>query len=820
MPKITERWKIVSPVGTVNYCLNPSAEGGGNYSALNGATVTRSTSYAKYGLYSFRVQTGSNGQGISLALSALPSEPCYATVRIRGRLPVGFRFIIGSGLKTPSLLERIDVNWNLYGVMFNAAECSGQTELRIVQVGNGLGDFYCDGCQVENNEFWTSFCDGDQPGCFWNGSPHVSTSTRSEKSKAGGQVKDLFADYNFFVTNAIGTGTPAQDLVIDEYALLPGGELNETKIHTREWSLIGRFIADSEVELYQSRQALIKLLRKDNRRESTKFLFYHPQGIREIKAYYAGGLEADMSTFYDSWVTEDDDKWEELNKYIEKAAIQLKSTDPFFYKQGNKAAIIDPNDSATFRIIAGRLRDTGQWSNLGPPGAPGTAVYTAISAIAEDSNYLYLGGDFQNFDNQANCDYICRYNKQTGVYSPMGTGAVGDVVLSIVVMPNGDVIAGGGFTSMGGVANTRYIAKWNPTTGAWSSIGTANDFVWALALYGTKLAVAGDFTSIGGTAANRIALWDGANYSALGSGLDDTCRALAVWGGTLYAGGKFLNAGGAAAQYVAQWDGSAWDDLQTGMNNHVYGLAVTPDGKLYATGLFTAAGGQSASRAAVWNGSAWVALGSGLNNTGLCVAVGKDNIVYFGGQFTTAGGIALADRIARWNGYAWAHLDIDLPGTPTVWAILASKFADPVIPQKYSLYLGFSTTGTGYFAGIVTVDNEGSTDTHPRFVIYRDGGTDVTLESIQNETTGRQLLFDYDLANGEALDINLVPMQAINSSAFGVSEDAILAASDRGTFVLEPGDNTLSLFASWNIALYMSEVTCWLEWREIFESFD
>ena len=48
-------WKYIRPESTTNYCLNPSAETTGNFTAEAGTTVTRSTTYSHYGLYSYRV---------------------------------------------------------------------------------------------------------------------------------------------------------------------------------------------------------------------------------------------------------------------------------------------------------------------------------------------------------------------------------------------------------------------------------------------------------------------------------------------------------------------------------------------------------------------------------------------------------------------------------------------------------------------------------------------------------------------------------------------------------------------------------------------
>jgi hypothetical protein len=116
--------------------------------------------------------------------------------------------------------------------------------------------------------------------------------------------------------------------------------------------------------------------------------------------------------------------------------------------------------------------------------------------------------------------------------------------------------------------------------------------------------------------------------------------AVAVWGSDLYAGGYFTTADGSAANYVAKWDGSSWSALGSGMSGgsflSVYALAVSGS-DLYAGGAFTAAGGSAANYIAKWDGSAWSALGSGMNGLGSALAVSGSDL-YAGGAFTTAGG--------------------------------------------------------------------------------------------------------------------------------------------------------------------------------------
>jgi len=118
-------------------------------------------------------------------------------------------------------------------------------------------------------------------------------------------------------------------------------------------------------------------------------------------------------------------------------------------------------------------------------------------------------------------------------------------------------------------------------------------FVFALAVSGTDLYVGGIFTTAG-----NIAKWDGANWSALGTGVSGppyvrTVSALAVLGTHLYVGGTFTSAGGSAVNNIAQWDGTGWSALGSGMNGPVLALAVLGT-NLYVGGGFTMAGGKPA----------------------------------------------------------------------------------------------------------------------------------------------------------------------------------------------------------------------------------
>jgi len=142
----------------------------------------------------------------------------------------------------------------------------------------------------------------------------------------------------------------------------------------------------------------------------------------------------------------------------------------------------------------------------------------------------------------------------------LGSGIHGEV--DALAVSGGDVYAGGGFTTAGGI-EVNGIAKWNGN--GWSALGSGMGMggsyagVHALAVSGSNVYAGGYFTNAGGSAANYIAKWNGSSWSALGSGMrggsfpgSPSVYALALSGSDLYAGGDFATAGGKPAAYIAR----------------------------------------------------------------------------------------------------------------------------------------------------------------------------------------------------------------------------------------------------------------------------
>ncbi len=181
--------------------------------------------------------------------------------------------------------------------------------------------------------------------------------------------------------------------------------------------------------------------------------------------------------------------------------------------------------------------------------------------------------------------YAAHYVPQSSRYSvarSVGGGAWTELVAppyfdgpvsAVAVLPNGDVIAGGAFTSAGFTSVDR-VARWNGTT--WSSLGGGmNQEVHALRVLASgELVAGGSFTTAGGAAALHVARWDGTAWAALGGGPGGAVTALAeLPDGHLLAGGEFAN-----GQALMRWDGATWTPFGAPSPGPVWALAVAPDG--------------------------------------------------------------------------------------------------------------------------------------------------------------------------------------------------------------------------------------------------
>lgn len=585
-----------------------------------------------------------------------------------------------------------------------------------------------------------------------------------------GTVYDLHDDLYLDVRSFSGAGMAPIENLGQAWGLLPGEYHAGERTKSRTVVLGCVLEGGTPAVLLTRRAALIDLLKPDsaarsgNRQGTPLYLRYVGTKTVELPCYYAGGMEG---------------AWEIDDYGSEKLALRFEAQDlPLWRATSDTTTALTTINSATARYVIGKF--AGLWSVMGPPSSGGT-----VRALAEDATYIYVAGNFTNWNGDASSDYIVRYNKGTGVWSALGSGVDG-IVYALAIGPDGRLYAGGEFTNAGGGAATR-VAVWNGST--WAALGAGVDNTCLALAIGPdgKLYAGGTFWHAGGGGANRIAAWDGSAWAALGTGLDGQCNAIAVSPeGTVYAGGAFANAGGSAAAYIASWNGSAWAALGAGMNTTVRALVIGIDGKLYAGGDFTTAGGLSAARVAVWNGTAWAAMGTGCANSVYALAVAPNGDIYaagLSGSFGYATSLALG---AYWNGFVWQAIPHKTAAT-TVYALLVSATA---------LVIGSDGSGTCRlpYANTITLSTVAA-ETYPRLTMTRAGGSSATLYSIRNETTGQELGFNLALLDGETITIDLTPGAKTVTSSFGrLLPGQPVRGSDFSTWRLTPGANTVNVF--------------------------
>ncbi len=294
---------------------------------------------------------------------------------------------------------------------------------------------------------------------------------------------------------------------------------------------------------------------------------------------------------------------------------------------------------------------------------------------------------------------------------------------------------GGSATGIGGSSANNYLARYDPSTGAWSRLGTGiqqgttNAYITRIRPWddgtGEKLYVAGQFSSAGNVSgSNSFAAWNGATWESLGAGFTQavvrtTYDMMALdlgEGEKLYLAGNWGTIGGVVANGLATFDGESygtWGNgigLPQGANAFVAELADWDDGSgraIYACGRFTSVDGVAATNVARYDvaAGAWEAFGQRLvpdgslnNMTSWAVFDdGSGPALYVGGQQFRVGGVGQKYNVAKWDGTNWTGVGAGqtISGRVTDLAV----WDDGSGPALYMV--GTATYEVNYFAKLV-----------------------------------------------------------------------------------------------------------------------
>jgi len=252
---------------------------------------------------------------------------------------------------------------------------------------------------------------------------------------------------------------------------------------------------------------------------------------------------------------------------------------------------------------------------LNPDGAvdtgfdPGANSFVNTLAVQADGRIL-VGGDFTFLGNLGTAprNFIGRLNPDGGPDDSFNPGANGDLQ-SVLVQPDGKILAGGFFTTLGdgGTTTRAFIGRLNQIGTPDSFDPGANNLVFALAAQADgKILVGGQFSALGGgtgtvTRNNIGRLYaNGAldtNFDPGTSGLmSGDVRTIAVQAdGKIVVGGSFDTLSDESHNHIGRLDldGAVETNFSPDRAGDVRTVAVQADGKILVGGLFNIQGGDT-----------------------------------------------------------------------------------------------------------------------------------------------------------------------------------------------------------------------------------
>jgi len=234
--------------------------------------------------------------------------------------------------------------------------------------------------------------------------------------------------------------------------------------------------------------------------------------------------------------------------------------------------------------------ERGEWSQV--QGMPTGTFPGVVMALAAEGSMLAVGGKFDRFSpSTRHLNGVAMYNSVFEKWMALGEGVSGGDVLALLLrcsprevdrkIPN----ATNGTESSCAPGSSACNAASNRTVG---SAGPCNEND-SLQLY-----VGGTFSKAGSKEAQRLALWEGSEWTSIGN-LNGDVLAFAHLSGWLYVGGAFTevqygkigthNGKHLDVDHVARYRDGIWEALGSGVGGPVYALASIK-GCIYVGGSF------------------------------------------------------------------------------------------------------------------------------------------------------------------------------------------------------------------------------------------
>lgn len=286
---------------------------------------------------------------------------------------------------------------------------------------------------------------------------------------------------------------------------------------------------------------------------------------------------------------------------------------------------------------------------------------------------------------------------------PLGGGTNGTVSV-VKKLANGDLLVAGEFTDAGGVA-VNQVAIWNGST--YSPLGTGLSGTINCAVeYDGALYVGG--AMLGGP--NDLAKWDGSywNFATVFNGKYPLINALHVHDGLLYAAGEMSGFAG-TTNLVQVFDGAQWTPVGSPFNGPVNALA-THHSALVAAGAFTSIESPSLPppvlHVAVMGDVDWAQLGDGLDAP-VHTLLDVNGTLYAGGDLfaniVVRFGLArIADTAETWELLLPNHGDYMNGGPGPSWIGSMVEFNNGIFVGgnfSISYMVGLYGNNVGWFNG-------------------------------------------------------------------------------------------------------------------------
>jgi hypothetical protein len=322
--------------------------------------------------------------------------------------------------------------------------------------------------------------------------------------------------------------------------------------------------------------------------------------------------------------------------------------------------------------------DGSRWSAFGG----GLGVNNMVDTMLADGDAVYVHGSITRFGPLVT-DGLA---KLTNVTWNAAEGSPAPFYIRGLAKYGSGFFAGGAFSAL------NHLAYWDG--GAWQTFaGGTNGFVNAVVYdpVSGNLYVAGEFTEVGGGNPASYFAWHNLTWQTVPAdeALNGAVRSMVVDAqGNVYVAGSFTWAGDVYVNHIAMWDGAQWHALGGGLSHKdVMALTIDDDGRLYAGGYFASAGGLQVNGVAMWNGLQWSALGGGMDGAVAALAVDPYGQLYAAGEFAYAGG-SPANYVARWDGFRWSALGSGVDGSIRTLAIVNGATYNRVIAGGFFMTAG------------------------------------------------------------------------------------------------------------------------------------